>query len=303
MPPEKEEQMSNPVTDKTATPSESVTLLRRPAKGKDALSCWMAIPSNMSPEAIPLVAVHGIQRGAKQQAQLLAPQAALLGRPVVAPLFNTKNWPRYQQVVRGKRADLALLQLMNELRLAGIWQTQKFELSGYSGGAQFAHRFAMLYPQLVARLTVSSAGWYTFPDEAAFPYGMASRPGRKNDWGPRFASGLEQFLEIPIKVCVGSKDCVADPNTRNGTEIDQQQGEHRVMRAKRWAAALRQVASAKGISAQVGLSIMPDCGHDFGQCVRLGGLDRLILDDDGAGLEMPRPHHWDQAPATTAAQP
>lgn len=294
--------MLNPAVDEKTMPSESVTLMCRPAKGKNALSCWLAIPSNMSPEATPLVAVHGIQRGAKQQAALLAPRAALSGRPVIAPLFDAENWPRYQQVVRGKRADLALLQLLNELRLAGIWRREKFELSGYSGGAQFVHRFAMLYPQLVARLTVSSAGWYTFPDEAAFPYGMASRPGRKDDWGPRLASGLDQFLRIPIQVCVGSEDCVSDQNTRNSPEIDRQQGEDRVMRAKRWTAALRQLAAVKGISAQIGLSILPGCGHDFDQCVRLGGLDRLIFDDDASEFDVPRAHHWDQVSPHTAAR-
>ena len=263
---------------------------------------WMAVPSNLSPNAMPLVAVHGIRRGAKQQVELLAPQAVLLGRPVIAPLFDEKNWPRYQQVVRGNRSDLALLELLTELRLAGIWQTQKFELSGYSGGAQFAHRFAMLYPQLVARLTVSSAGWYTFPDEAAFPYGLAARPGRSDDWGPRLAAGLDQFLQIPIHVCVGALDCVSDPNTRHGPDIDKQQGRDRVTRAKRWADALRQVAAEKGISSQIALSVMPDSGHDFRDCVKLGGLDRLILADNTAGVDMPRPHHWEQEPVQPAAQ-
>lgn len=294
--------MLDSLTNRTAGPSESVTLLHWPARGKNALSCWLAIPSNLSPNAAPLVAVHGIRRGAKQQAELLAPQAALQGRPVIAPLFDIKIWPRYQQVIRGKRADLALLQLLNELRLAGIWQTHKFELSGYSGGAQFAHRFAMLYPQLVARLTISSAGWYTFPDEAVFPYGMAPRPGRNNDWGPRLAAGLDQFLQMPVAVCVGSEDCVSDPNTRHGPEIDRQQGEDRLTRAKRWTGAMRQVAAGKGIPAEIALSVLPGCGHDFEQCVRLGGLDRLIFSGNATGPDTPRPHHWEQDSDLTAAQ-
>ncbi|WP_282606118.1 alpha/beta fold hydrolase [Pelagibius sp. Alg239-R121] len=288
--------MRNAISNRPiSTPSESVTLLHRPAKGKAALACWLAMPSNVASDAQPLVAVHGIQRGAKQQAELLAPQAAALGRPVIAPLFDKHRWPRYQQVVLGKRADLALLELMTELRLAGIWRTQTFDLSGYSGGAQFSHRFAMLYPQLVRRLTVSSAGWYTFPDAAAFPYGLAARPGRTEDWGPRLAAGMEEFLQRPIQVCVGAEDCVSDPNTRHGPEIDRQQGKDRVTRAERWVAAIRQAAAARGISPQVTMTIMPDCGHDFRDCIQHGGLADLILPPEEVSPDRPRSQHWESA--------
>ena len=274
--------MLTPPSDRPAcSPSECVTLTYRPARGKGALACWLAIPSNTPADASPIVAVHGIRRGAKQQAEALAPRAAALGRPVIAPLFDKVNWPKYQQVVRGKRADLALLELMAELRLAGIWQTRSFELCGYSGGAQFAHRFAMLYPQLVRRLTVASAGWYTFPDNAEFPYGLRARPGKTGDWGPRFAAGLDQFLQIPVQVCVGEEDCVSDDNTRSGTEIDQQQGIDRVTRATRWSAAFKEAAELRGLTPRITLSVLPNCGHDFQDCVQYGGLDDVILPGGG----------------------
>lgn len=296
--------MLNPVIDHpVSAPSETVNLLYRPAKGKDALSCWLAVPSNVSVNASPIVAVHGIRRGAKQQAELLAPRAAALGRPVIAPLFDKVNWPRYQQVVRGNRGDLALLELMSELRLAGTWQTRNFELCGYSGGAQFAHRFAMLYPQLVSRLTVAAAGWYTFPDNAAFPYGLNQRPGKAANWGPRFAAGLDQFLEVPIQVCVGEEDCVSDPNTRQSAEIDEQQGGDRVTRAKRWVAALQKTAKERGLTAQITLSVLPECGHDFQDCIQYGGLDRLILpDSDETADEYSQPYHRQQEVGLPAKQ-
>jgi pimeloyl-ACP methyl ester carboxylesterase len=258
-------------------PAPPFTLLHVPAKGRGALACWLALPPKISTEAPPLVAIHGIQRDDKDQARLLAARAAAEGRPVIAPLFDARNWPRYQQVVRNKRADLAMLALMADLRLAGVWRTRTFDLSGYSGGAQFAHRFAMLYPNLVAQLTVASAGWYTFPDLAVFPYGLAARPGRADDWGPRFAAGLDQFLRLPIQVCVGAEDNIPDPNTRSAPEIDKQQGRDRVTRAARWAATLRQAASARAITPRVALAVLPGCGHNFRACIQRGRLDRLIL--------------------------
>ena len=253
------------------------TLLRRSAKDGGALACWLALPHRISSEASPLVAVHGIRRGARDQAELFAARAAAQGRPVIAPLFDEENWPRYQQVVRKKRADLALLALLAELRLADIWRTPSFDLAGFSGGAQFAHRFAMLYPELVARLTVASSGWFTFPDDRRFPYGLAARPGRADEWGPRLAAGLDRFLGLPIQVCVGAEDNVTDINTRSGPKIDRQQGKDRVTRAKRWAMALRRVAQERGIAPLVRLAVLPECGHDFRACVLKGGLDSWVL--------------------------
>ena len=268
------------------------SLRHRPATRNDGLDCWLALPSDITTDAPPLVAVHGIRRGARAQAETFAARASAAGRPVIAPLFDQLNWKRYQRVVRRARADLALLDLMAELREAGIWRTEAFELFGYSGGAQFAHRFAMLHPELVSRLTVSSSGWYTFPDDAPFPYGLGSRGGKKIDWGRRIAPGLDRFLRLPIQVCVGAEDNVPDPNTRSGVEIDRQQGADRLTRATCWANALRAAAVARDIEPRISLEVLPDCGHDFRACVRLGGLDRVVLPDaEGKPAVHPQSNH------------
>ncbi len=253
------------------------SLCYRPASGRSVLPCWLALPNEPAVDAPPLVAVHGIRRGAREQALLFGRRAACSGRSVIAPLFNEGGWPRYQQLVRRGRADSALIALMEDLRLSEYWAGGRFELAGYSGGAQFAHRFAMLHPHLVSRLTVASSGWYTFPDQSAFPYGLAARPGRRNDWGPRLASGLGRFLGLPILVCVGERDCIRDANTRSGPNIDRQQGSNRLERAVRWVTALRQAAADRHITPRIDLAVLPDCGHHFSRCVEFGGLDRWVL--------------------------
>lgn len=254
-------------------------LTRRSAKGDDDLSCWLALPDIISDTLPPLVAVHGIRREADAQAEFFGSRATALGRPVIAPVFDKTRWPRYQQAVRRGRADLALLRLMTELQDAGIWRTKKFDLFGFSGGAQFAHRFAMLHPGVVSRLTISSAGWYTFPDNAAFPYGLAPRPGRSDSWAPRLTAKLDQFLALPMHVCVGAQDNTPDSNTRSGPEINAQQGLHRRARAMRWAEAVRSAAQARGICPSVDFVALPRCGHNFRTCVTRGGLDSIVVSD------------------------
>ena len=263
-----------------AQPStRSFVLTRRSAKGEKDLSCWLALPENISNNLPPLVAVHGIRREADIQAEFFGERATVLGRPVIAPIFEKSIWPRYQQVVRKGRADIALLRLMAELQDEGVWRTKKFDLFGFSGGAQFAHRFAMLHPGTVSRLTTSSAGWYTFPDDAAYPYGMAPRPGRSDSWAPYLNKRFDEFLALPMRVCVGTDDNAPDRNTRSGPEINAQQGLHRMARAARWAQAVRSAAEARDIHPSVEFVALPSCGHDFRSCVTRGGLDRIVISD------------------------
>ena len=227
-----------------------------------------------------MVAVHGIRREADAQANLFADRATALGRPVIAPIYEKDDWPRYQRAVHRGRADLALMSLMVALRSEGIVRTAKFDLFGFSGGAQFAHRFAMLHPQAVSRLTTASAGWYTFPDDAAYPYGLSPRAGREDEWARSMSANLDQFLSLPIQVCVGADDNAPDHNTRGGPKINAQQGTHRVARAARWARSLQDAALERGIAPDVTFWALSACRHDFRACVTLGGLDRIVIPQD-----------------------
>lgn len=260
------------------SPEPAFRVVMRPGTGRRGLPCWLALPRWIAPGAAPLVAVHGIHRQPETQARAFAARAAAQGKIVIAPLFDAAEWPRYQQVVLGGRADLALLDLMQELRLAGIVRARRMSLSGYSGGAQFAHRFAMLYPHLVETLTVTAAGWYTFPEAVPYPYGLGVSKGHPR-WGPRIAVGLDAFLSLPINVCVGTADNMPDENTRRRPRLDQRQGPDRVTRATRWVEALTVAAATRGIAPRARLRLLTGCGHDFGQCIARGGLARIALPD------------------------
>ncbi|MEM7060149.1 MAG: alpha/beta hydrolase [Pseudomonadota bacterium] len=245
--------------------------------GTGALSCWMAVPERRNPQKPPLVAIHGLHRGAKAQVSLLAPRAASSGQTVIAPLFDRDDWPHYQQVVRKRRADLALLSALDDLAMAGMRGTDKIELCGYSGGAQFAHRFAMLYPHRVARLTLIAAGWYTFPDPKPFPYGLGTPTSRHNDWQPRSVVGLAQFLSLPIRVLIGTEDDVVDENTRSSLALDAQQGRTRRERAARWASAIDGAARHSSIQTNIKLIELDGCGHDFRTCLAHPEAERHLF--------------------------
>ncbi len=240
--------------------------------GRGGLSCWLALPDRPSPGARPLIAVHGIGRAARLKAETFAARAAAQGRAVIAPIYDEASWNGYQRAVAPRRADLALLELLESLRAEGVVDAAGFDLFGFSGGAQFAHRFALLYPHLVGRLSLGAAGWWTFPDAAPFPYGLGG-----DAWGARMAAGLPRFLGLDIVVAIGAQDCEPDDATRRGEGIDAQQGVDRLTRARAWVAALREAAAARALNApRIRLAVLPGAGHDFAACAAAGG--GLLID-------------------------
>lgn len=280
------------VTVLQCAPRTDFRLVFRPAQRAGALACWIAVPRHADPAAPPLVAIHGIRRGVQEQAVLFAERAAARGRYVIAPLFDVHNWPTYQRLDRVRRADLALIDLLQQLQREGIGQPSQIDLFGFSGGAQFVHRFAMLHPHLIGCLNVAAAGWYTFPDAAAYPYGLGEGAGRPNGLGPSMQAALDGFLRLPIHVYVGAKDNVPDPNTRGGEAINRQQGHNRCTRAARWTEALIIAATHRGIVPRIALSVLPGCGHNFRRCIKRGELaERVLPDHDVDPSYYPQPMH------------
>lgn len=236
---------------------------------------YLYVPRRIDPAARPLVAVHGISRRAHVHLAAFAPLAEISGRILIAPLFSKARCKRYQQlVVDPCQADEALLATLRTVAAKTGHDMGKVDLFGFSGGAQFAHRFAMMHPERVGRLAVASAGWYTLPDyQEAFPYGLAGTvKGRE-----RFRPKLPDFLAIPTLVMVGEKDLVRDGSLRQRPELDRRQGLTRVERAARWTQAMRQAAADRGVPAEIAFRVLPACGHSFEDCARDGGLVDLVM--------------------------
>ena len=251
-----------------------VSELRLP-QDEEGVPYYLYVPSEPDPGAPPLVAVHGISRGADEHLAAFAPWAERSGRVLIAPLFSEEQCKRYQKVILDRcQADRALFATLREVAEETGVQVERFDLFGFSGGAQFAHRFALLHPERVGRLAVAAAGWYSMPDfEEAFPYGLAQ--GRSS--GRRFQPKLEAFLSIPILVLVGERDTERDSGLRKTRRVDRRQGRTRVQRAETWVEALRAAAIRAEVPAEIALHVMPSCGHSFEDCVREGDLTREVM--------------------------
>ncbi len=216
-----------------------------------------------------LVSVHGISRNAREHLKLFRPWAEHLGLVLVAPLFDRRRCQDYQRLGRtgrGLRADRLLQAIVAEVAERCRLSDDHFHLFGYSGGGQFAHRFAMAHPDQVNTLAVGAAGWYTFPDPAVrYPRGLA--PCRRL---PDLRLEPERFLRIPTLVAVGSDDDRPDPELNLHPRIVRQQGGSRLERGRRWIAAMVEAARRQGLATPYRFEVIPGVGHDFRQCMERG---------------------------------
>src|SRR5262245_36291413 len=209
-------------------------ILRRALREDASQEYLLYVPGRGGRGARVFVDVHGISRNVDEHAALFTPYAERYGVVLVAPSFTKAGHPGYQWLEPengGRRADLDLETILREVHELTGARTDSLYLFGFSGGAQFAHRYVLAHPDRVAAAAIGAAGWYTFPDSlTAYPYGLAPGPGLS---GVRFEP--RRFLRVPMTVFVGIED-VRDASLRRNADVDRQQGTTRRERAQRWVA-------------------------------------------------------------------
>lgn len=195
------------------------------------------------------------------------------GSILVAPYFSKANYPRYQQLQDPKtktRADLALIDIVEHVAQEFELVTRKFVMIGFSGGAQFAHRFAFYHADRVSHCISCAAGWYTYPDfDEAYPFGL------RDGTGPANLSVHPEWSKVVHHVIVGKKDNSVEPSLNMKKAVVTRQGIGRLERARRWVAAMNNIA-IDHCCERVKLTQIPGLGHDYADAHDRFRIDRFI---------------------------
>ncbi|MFT5443517.1 MAG: poly(3-hydroxybutyrate) depolymerase, partial [Myxococcota bacterium] len=236
-------------------------LLRRVLKSDPGQEYIVYVPSTGGQGAPLFVSVHGVSRNADQHARLLSAYCEMYGVVLAAPAFGEEQHPDFQRLGRagrGKRADLALNSIIGEVGTLTGCAAEKFFLFGFSGGAQFAHRYLMAHPHRVERAVIASAGWYTMPDpRRRFPHGIRSTKKLSD-----LMFDAEDFLRVPVQVMVGALD-EKQKGVRHSEKLDREQGTNRIERARSWTLAMKAAAEQHHLESMVEFSEIENCGHSF----------------------------------------
>ena len=202
-----------------------------------------------------LVIVHGYSRRAMAYVEQFTEFAARNQYILLAPIFPASM--RYQLLGIGsrERSDLRLLDLVDEIGVAHNVATEQFDLFGYSGGGQFAHRFLYVHPERLRAVAVGAPGTITIPSkEAPWPAGLSKLPGRS---GIRFK--LEAVRRPRVLLVIGQEDVRLED--LNQAEWAMRFGATRLGRAR----ALHAAWLVAGIEHEY--VEVPAAGHGLGESI------------------------------------
>lgn len=237
---------------------------------------FVYVPQRGGAHAPIFVTVHGISRNAREHADRFASYAERYGAVLIAPYFSKDRFPDYQRLGRkgkGERADSVLDRIVADAsRLTGA-STDGLYLFGYSGGAQFVHRYTLAHPERVKRLVLGAPGWYTFPDPGLkYPRGIG--PSKNL---PGLAMDPRRFLTVPTCVLVGERDVRQDKALNTSAVIEQQQGMTRLERGEHWIAAMTRAAQAQGLKTSYTFHTLPRSRHSFTQSMVRGNMGERVF--------------------------
>ena len=134
---------------------------------------------------------------------------------------------------------------------------EKYNLFGFSAGAQFVHRFIQFKPNArFNKVVAGAAGWYTVPDNnIPFPYGL--------DNSILTNTNLSNLLSKDLYIQVGALD--NDPNSvgLRHNEYADAQGLNRVTRAVHFFESGQNIAETNNYNLNWSLHIIQGAGHNL----------------------------------------
>jgi poly(3-hydroxybutyrate) depolymerase len=233
------------------------------------LPVYVHRPQTAGPKSRIVFVMHGVQRDGdryRDEWRDLADQHDLI---IVVPTFGRDNFPTTESYNLGNIIDerggrnpeslwsfSAIEPLFDEIvcRVAG--SQGGYALYGHSAGGQFVHRYVAFAdaPRLEAAVAANS-GWYTMPNDVAFPYG----------WGGDVAGLVSpaKAFQRPLTILLGTNDTDRnDPNLRKNEHADAQ-GLTRLARGQAFVEAAREQAG-KSAPFAWHIAYAPGIGHDNG---------------------------------------
>ena len=264
-------------TTKAATPSARGRPVSIMSSDGACLDYVAYVPENAGPDSPLLVCLHGLKRNPAEQIFRFAPYADRNNVVLLAPLFSRGRFKRFQTLDPNESGELAedlfdatIADIMDRYNLANsrLW------LFGFSGGGQFAHRYAMLGRHRLDRLAIVAPGWFTIP-EPDLPYPFGTGPSGKLN-GRILDSGL--LLETPSLLVVSSRDTARGVSLNQDPRIDNFQGRTRLARARSWIEHMQLLAHRQDKPCTWDFVTIEGAKHSFSRMIDQYGLADVLFE-------------------------
>ena len=194
-----------------------------------------------------LVSVHGTDVIPKTYAKGWFEDAERHGLVVLAPRFDFPTFPLFGGLNIGfglKRADIRLLEIIDQVAQAVNVDTRAFYLIGHSRGGQFVQRFVMAHPHRIIRAVASGSGNYVHPD-----------PRRT------FPDGIDTSIFAPDLESIAFDNLV---KTRLAIVVGTEELQRRLDQATQFIKEVREYASTHQLDCAIQYIDVLGCGHSSG---------------------------------------
>jgi poly(3-hydroxybutyrate) depolymerase len=245
-------------------------------RAKDGFSYCVHLPSPCRARPRLLVVLHGSDYQHEAMCRFFASFADEANAIVLAPLFRKVGGAEDLEGFKFLRSphgeyDRLLLAMVDEVAHEYGVADSRFAMFGFSGGAQFAHRFYYVHPQRLHAVSIAAPGMVTLLDDT-----QGGWIGTK-DLRAQFGYGVDlaALRAVPVQLLVGAADSV--PHTGDaGQAAYDYAGRHRVERLRN----LARNYEAAGIA--VSLREVDGVAHEF---ERLGEASLPFLRSQFARLD------------------
>jgi len=233
------------------------------------------VPSAYSASSKVVFALHGGNRDAEGVRNNMIQKSIEYNFVLIAPKFSSQNFslgdgynlgnvyedgdnPSTSTLNDEDEWSFSVIEPLFDSVVSSLSLTEeKYNLFGFSAGAQFVHRFIQFKPNArFNKVVAGAAGWYTVPDNnIPFPYGL--------DNSILTNTNLSNLLSKDLYIQVGALD--NDPNSvgLRHNEYADAQGLNRVTRAVHFFENGQNIAESSNYNLNWSLHIIQGAGHNL----------------------------------------
>lgn len=240
------------------------------ARADGQVRIFYHVPERVDSASRMMIALHGLDREAADFRSAFVEPSERLGKIVIVPEFDLKNFPdlysfNFGNVVEPppslklRSRDVWSFSLVDRLflalRIRTTCQHDSFDLYGNSAGSQFVLRYlALTGSPLVRTAIASNSGIYMLPSlDVPYPIGMGSVGLTE--------TSLRQYLSRPLHILLGDRDIdIKAPDLPSSPEAAAQ-GPHRLARGLWHHEHCKILAGTLGVDFGWSVEIVRGAGH------------------------------------------